>query len=130
MSTFTVPIQVGASRSGRYVSMDALVDTGATYTVIPKDVLDELGVVVEETRFFEIADGTEIQLQSGEASIRVGDKRVTVVVVFGPEGASPLLGATTLEMASLAVDPIREVLVLVSGLLKSWLDSSSSNGVP
>ena len=130
MSTFTVPIQVGASRSGRYVSMDALVDTGATYTVIPKDVLGELGVVVEETRFFEIADGTEIQLQSGEASIRVGDKRVTVVVVFGPEGSSPLLGATTLEMASLAVDPIREVLVPVSGLLKSWLDSPSSNGVP
>ena len=110
--------------------MEALVDTGATYSVIPKDVLDELGVVVEETRSFEIADGTEIELQSGEASIRVGEKRVTVVVVFGPEGASPLLGATTLEMASLAVDPIREILVPVSGLLKSWLDSPSTNGIP
>ena len=129
MSTFTVPIQVSASRAGQYVSMNALVDTGATYTVIPRDVLSDLGVVIEETRSFEIADGSEIQLHSGEASIRVGEKRVTVVVVFGPEGTAPLLGATTLEMASLAVDPIREVLVPVSGLLKSWLDSPSSNGL-
>ena len=129
MSTFTVPIQVAASPTGRYRSIEALVDTGATYTVIPRDFLVELGVAVEESRSFEIADGSEIELQSGEASVRVGGKRVTVVVVFGPEGIAPLLGATTLEMASLAVDPIRETLVPVSGLLKNWVNGTSSNGV-
>ena len=129
MSTFTVPIQVAASSTGSYISLEALVDTGATDTVVPKDVLGDLGVVVEETRSFEIADGSEIELQSGEASIRVGGKRVTVVVVFGPEGTAPLLGATTLEMASLAVDPIREALIPVSGLLKNWVNGTSSNGI-
>ena len=101
---------MAASAGGPYQTLEALVDTGATYTVMPRDVLDDLGVVVEGNRFFEIADGSEIELQVGEASIRVGERRVTVLVVFGPEGIAPLLGATTLEMASLAVDPIRETL--------------------
>ena len=130
MGTFSVPIQVAASPSARYVSMDALVDTGATYSMIPSDVLTELGVAVEETRSFEIADGSEAEFQSGEASIRVEGKRVTAVVVFAPEGTAPLLGATTLEMASLGVDPIRKVLVPVSGLLKGWFNGTPSNGVP
>jgi clan AA aspartic protease len=129
MSTFQVSVQVAASAGGPYQTLEALVDTGATYTVMPRDVLDDLGVVVEGNRFFEIADGSEIELQVGEASIRVGERRVTVLVVFGPEGIAPLLGATTLEMASLAVDPIRETLVPVSGLLKNWLEGTSSNGV-
>ena len=130
MGTISVPIQVAASPSGGYVSMDALVDTGATYSMIPSDVLAELGVVVEETRSFEIADGSEVEFQSGEASVRVEGKRVTAVVVFAPEGTALLLGATTLEMASLGVDPIRKVLVPVSGLLKGWFSGTPSNGVP
>ena len=127
MGTFSVPIQVAASRTSRYVSLYALVDTGATYSVFPGNVLSELGVVAEETRTFELADGSETEFQSGEASIRVEGKRVTAVVVFGPEGTSPLLGATTLELASLAVDPIRQILVPVSGLLKSEFNGSPSN---
>ncbi len=42
----------------------------------------------------------------------------TTQVVFGPEGVTPLLGATTLQLFHLGVDPLQEQLVPVRGLLK------------
>jgi clan AA aspartic protease len=129
MGTFSVQIEIAASSAGNYTSLEALVDTGATYSVFPANVLSDLGVAVEEKRTFELADGSETEFHSGDASIRVEGKRVTVVVVFGPQGTSPLLGATTLEMASLAVDPIRQRLVPVSGLLKGGFSGAPANGL-
>jgi hypothetical protein len=41
-----------------------------------------------------------------------------VLVVFAPEGTSPLLGATALENLSLGVDPVQQRLVPVNALLK------------
>ena len=40
------------------------------------------------------------------------------MVVFGPEAAQALLGATTLQLFNLAADPTRERLVHVRALLK------------
>jgi hypothetical protein len=39
------------------------------------------------------------------------------IVVFGDEGALPLLGAVTLEEFGLGVDPIARKLIPVPGLL-------------
>ncbi len=42
MSTFTVPIGVGNIDSREFVYVDALVDTGATYSMFPRDFLENL----------------------------------------------------------------------------------------
>ncbi len=39
-------------------------------------------------------------------------------MIFGPEGTTPLLGATTLQTFHLGVDPVEQRLVPVPGLLK------------
>ena len=44
MGTFTVPIQIGDLAGQNFADFDALVDTGSTYTVLPKESLDQLGV--------------------------------------------------------------------------------------
>lgn len=134
MGTFSVPIQVADTSRGVYASMDALVDTGSTYSALPRDVLASVGVTAEESRTFELGDDSITEFPVGYASVRLAGREVNVLVVFGPEGVSPLLGATTLEMASLAVDPIRKLLVPVNALLKLNInggspDSNSSNGV-
>ena len=50
MGHFRVSVQVG-SRTGEHLEgLEALVDTGSTYTWIPRDVLEDLGVVPEEER--------------------------------------------------------------------------------
>ncbi len=44
MGTFSVQIQVGDLVGQRFVEVEALVDTGASDTVLPQDVLRGLGI--------------------------------------------------------------------------------------
>ena len=118
MGTFTVSIQVGDLAGQRFVDVDALVDTGATYTVLPEDVLDQLGVEREGLRRFELGDDRIVEYSIGYARMRLDSDQSIVLVVFGPEGTSPLLGATTLEHMSVAVDPIHQRLIPMPALLK------------
>jgi hypothetical protein len=59
-----------------------------------------------------------VRLDVGEARIRLDGRERTALVVFAPEGAKPLLGATTLELFNMAADPVRRRLVPLPGLLK------------
>ena len=118
MGTFTVPIQVGDLAGQNFVDLEALVDTGATYTVLPKEAMDQIGIEPEGQRSFELADDRMVEYQIGYARMRLGDDQTIVLVVFGPEGIDPLLGATALEHLSLAVDPVHQKLVPVPALLK------------
>ncbi len=129
MGTFSVQIEVSKPYSDVTASFEALVDTGATYSVFPSNVLDELGVILEENRTFELADNRVVELPIGHAAIVVAGRRIITQVVFGPEGVSPLLGATALEGAGLAVDPVSQTLVSVNALLKSGFNGSLGNGL-
>ena len=118
MGTFTVALQIHGPGEQRTVEVQALVDTGATHTLLPRDILIELGIIPEELVPFQLADERTVEYEVGEARLRLDGRERTTLVVFGPEGAAPLLGATTLELFNLAVDPMRRILVPVPGLLK------------
>ena len=118
MGTFSVTVEIGAPAGGEFTRVDALVDTGATYTVLPRDELVRLGIQAVETVSFELADDRIVEYEVGEARVRLDGRERTTLVVFGPEGAGPLLGATTLQLFNLAVNPTRERLVSVPALLK------------
>jgi len=60
MGHFHVSVQVGQLAGRPVARVQALVDTGATYTWIPQDVLEGLGVVPEEEWPFVLADGREV----------------------------------------------------------------------
>ena len=78
MGTFTVPIQVGDLAGQNFVSMEALVDTGSTYTVLPKEVLDQLGIEPEGQRSFELADDRLVEYSIGYARMRLGEDQTIV----------------------------------------------------
>ena len=118
MGTFTVPVEIGAPSGGRFIQVEALVDTGSTYTVLSRAVLEPLGIETMETVSFQLADNSIVEYEVGEARVRLNGRERTTVVVFGPEGAAPLLGATTLQLFHLRFDPMQERLVPVTGLLK------------
>ncbi len=118
MGTFTVPIQIGDLSGQRFVDMEALVDTGATYTSIPETTLAQLGIEIRETRSFELADERIVEYPVGYASIRLEEREIIAMVVFAAEDTAPLLGATTLETAGFAVDLVHQRLIPVPALLK------------
>ncbi len=88
-----------------------LVDTGAFYTMVPRDVLAALDIRPIRRETFEFADGRKARWQVGEAKVAVNGREATRLVVFGKPGTQPLLGADTLEGLALTVDPRRRRLV-------------------
>ena len=118
MGTFSVKIEIGPIDGARYAEVDALVDTGATTTMMPASILRGLGIAPAMSRTFEYADGNRVNLDMGEARIRVAGQETPTWVIFGAEDGGALLGALTLEETFLAVDPYNERLIPVNGLLK------------
>lgn len=116
---FTVQLRVGDLAGRNFVDVEATVDTGATYTLLPVGLLDQLQIEPEGTRRLEAADDRIVEYPIGYARVQVDGEQSIALVVFGPEGVSPLLGATSLELLSFAVDPVHRRLVPVDGLLKS-----------
>ncbi len=117
MGTFSVKLEVGDPDGRRYETVDALVDSGATYTFMPPSLLRRLGVIPHTERGFVMADGTRIYRDSGQTWIRLGDEENVSPIVFGDENVTPLLGAVTLEIFALGIDPVNERLIPLDNLL-------------
>ena len=116
MGTFTVNMRI-IGTNGLTEDVEALVDTGATRTSLPASLLQRLGVVPQENALFRTATGAIVEMQTGEVAIELDGRQKTVPVVFGADGAGPLMGATALEIFNYAVDPIEQRLMPVPGLL-------------
>lgn len=116
MGTFNVSLWVGNLFTDAGADVEALVDTGATYSMIPGSLLRELGVEPVETRISRIADGSRIELQTAWARFHAEGRNAVARVSFGPEGTY-LMGATTMEDMGLAVDPVDQRLIVREALL-------------
>ena len=113
MGLFNVELQVGDADGTRFESVSALVDTGATFTIVPAEILSALGVERSKRGEFELADGSLRSFDLGATRVRVNGGETNSVVVFGEDGMQPILGAVTLEILGLAVDPARKRLIEV-----------------
>ena len=89
---------------------EALVDTGATHTVLPDSLLRYLHIEPHEYDTWEFADGTTKEMGFGMARISIDGREWPCPVIFGPEDQY-LIGATTLQIFSLMVDPEGEELI-------------------
>ena len=98
--------------------MRALVDTGATYLVVPSNVLTRLRCEPIERRSFALADDRIAEYDVGMVSLRLDGRTLPVLCVFGDKTTEPLLGAVALESFLLSADPVNSVLIPVLGRLK------------
>lgn len=117
MGHFSVPLEIGNLHDPRIEHVEAMVDTGSTYTWIPAPVLVRLGVAAEEQRPVVLADGDEVQCGLAWVRARLGKQSHPALVVFAQPASKPLLGVVTLEIFGLGVDPVNQRLVPVPGLL-------------
>lgn len=118
MGTFYVTIQVADRFRERYVNVDAMVDTGSTYSSLPESLLEELGIEREETDVFELADNRLVEYDLGDIRLRLEGREHYVPVIFAPDNTTPLVGAVTLEILRLGIDPVAEKLVPVTAFRK------------
>lgn len=116
MGTFSVTIDVGSPDRATWESIEALVDTGATFSWLPKALLERLGCQPDTTKSFELGDGRVVETDVGEVLVRIGDEVRTTVCAFAGSNERPTIGAVTLEQFLLAPDPVAQRLVPVVGL--------------
>lgn len=116
MGTFSVTIEAGSSDHSRWEPVEVLVDTGATFTWLPGELLERLGHVPTLTKSFQLGDGRVIEAETGDVPVRIGEETHTTVCAFARNGEKSTLGAVTLEQFLLAPDPVNKRLVPVVGL--------------
>lgn len=88
-----------------------LIDSGATYSLLPERVWNALGLAPERELRFTLADGTTVHRQVSECEFFVSGAHAHAPVVLGEPGdPDALLGVVTLENLGLVFDPFRRTL--------------------
>lgn len=97
-------------RAKSSADVELLVDTGSTFTWIPSETLQRIGVKPMWKRRFRTIEGREIERNVGEAILELLGERVTSIVVFAEKGDASVLGTYSLEGLGFEVDPITKQL--------------------
>ena len=99
-----IPVKLGDPLKRRIREVKMLMDTGATYPCIPKELADALGLRLEFKTKVTLTDGREVGAWYATAYIEIMERGDLIPVrIFEVE--EPLLGVFALEALGLAVDP-------------------------
>ena len=111
MGRVDVTVQISNLDGSQTKELEAMVDTGSTYTFVPASILRELGIEPVLRSRFRLANGGSAEYDRGEARVGINGISHLDSVIFGDEGAKPLIGVVTLELLELAVDPVGGKLI-------------------
>ena len=111
MGTFFMPVEIAGPDWERFETVNALVDTGATYSMMPASLLTSLGVAPFDRYGFILANGQRVYRDVGDVIIRIDGRARPTVAVFADEGSHAILGAFTLAAFSVAVDTVNQCLI-------------------
>ena len=133
MRTLQIEVEIGNAAGTQFETVAVMVDTGATFTQVPAELLRRLGVEVGERVPVRLGDGRLSLDEVGDTYIRLAGKTFITPVIFGREGEPNLLGVVALERALLAVDPVGQRLVPVEAIKFAYSAHSrqirQSNGI-
>ncbi len=99
-----------AGPTGKRAEVKFLVDSGATYTLLPLKTWRGLRLKSERTEEFTLADGTPIKRNVSECRISLPQGSGHTPVILGEAGDEPLLGTVTLEILGLVLNPFQRKL--------------------
>jgi predicted aspartyl protease len=118
MGTFQVEVTVkNLQVPTRSRTLSALVDTWATYTTLPREVVEALGCQPIGKRRVLLANGREEEWPVGAVLLSLEGQEGPTFCLIGPNGGPALLGAVTLEEFALGVDPVAKRLIPVRSYL-------------
>ena len=112
MGVFSTTVSIGNPEGGDQIKVLALVDTGASDSMFPASLLEQLHAHPRSQVDYVLADGSEVTYGRGQARIAIDDRDGICPVIFGPESDDNcLIGATTLQILMFTVDSANETLV-------------------
>lgn len=93
------------------VEVKALVDTGATFPALPKEIITELVLPSLGEHPAETAEGAGKVELAVNAIIKVEDRIAQSPIITRPKGTTPLIGVVALEQMGYKVDPTTGKLI-------------------
>jgi predicted aspartyl protease len=112
MGLTVLTLEVGnPADPSRRENVDFLVDSGAVYSFVPRDVLVRLGIEAHGRQQFRLADGSSITRDRGDALFFYKGQRGAAPVIFAEPDDATLLGAVTLESLGFVLDAVRRDLM-------------------
>jgi clan AA aspartic protease len=95
---------------GKQVTLKLLVDSGATYTLLPQQVWHDIELEPMDSVKCILADGTEVERRVSECLIALPQGRRHTPVMLGEKDDEALLGVVTLEILGLILNPFSRTL--------------------
>lgn len=111
MGAIFITIEVADVPGERLEQVEVMVDTGATFTTLPAEMLRRLGFSPQRVVPARLADGTIVEDEICDAQTHLEGQTFFTPWVFDQENEPSLLGVVALEAALLAVDPAAQRLV-------------------
>ncbi len=101
---------IATGSTGKQATARFLVDSGATYTLLPYDAWQAIELSPKRSVVFTLADGTTIERQVSECHIAISQGEGHTPVILGEPGDEALLGVVTLEILGLVLNPFKRTL--------------------
>ncbi len=95
----------------RKAEVEAAVDTGAVMVLLPRELVERLGLSRLGKVIVRLANEERIELEkAGGCRLTIGDRQMSATCLIGPPGCEPLVGQIVLEELDLIPDPIAGTL--------------------
>ena len=105
--------------TGKRASVRLLVDSGATYSLLPEQVWRAIELEPQREMGFTLADGTVVERRVSECRLSLVQGAGHTPVVLGEPGDEGLLGVVTLEILGLVLNPFNRSLQPMRATLMS-----------
>jgi len=96
--------------TGKQATLNLLLDSGATYTLLPYEVWRAIELEPVDSVKCVLADGTEVERKVSECRIALPHGQRHTPVMLGEESDEALLGMVTLEEFRLILNPFTRQL--------------------
>ena len=113
MGKLTVTLDVGDQQGSRFRSLELTVNTGSTFTTLPRAPLEDLAVPVARRASSRMPIDRTVTVEVGWSMLRLEGRIFPTRVIFAGDGESSLLGMVALEEALPAVNPVAQRLIPV-----------------
>ncbi len=95
---------------GKEETVRLLIDSGATYSLLPNPIWQAIELVPKREVTFSLADGTNVQRPVSECHLALPQGEGHTPVILGEPGDEALLGVVTLEILGLVFYPFNRTL--------------------
>lgn len=112
--------------SGKKATVSFLVDSGASYTLLPELQWKAIELTPKRRMTFTLADGTTIERHVSECHITIPQGEGTTPVILGERDDQPLLGVITLEILGLTLNPFNRTLQPMRAMLARHVHDGAS----